>query len=1408
MNLNALLQLQTATPSRKRRCLAWLLRWLATGVVLCWIMLGVGWCILEGWIVPRIEEFRPQLQSRASQALGVQVRIGQIKASTQGVVSYFELRDVTLLDEQGRAALRLPSVMAALSPAVVWRWGFDQLVIAQPELDIRRAKDGKIYVAGLDFSQTQNTEASGVADWFFSQPEFVIQGGTLRWHDELRDSPPLALSQVNVAMRNPGRQHWMRIDATPPPAWGDRFSLRGKFAQPFFSRHAGQWAQWTGRLYGELDRVDVSQLKSYVDLKNWGVDLVQGYGALRAWAEVDQGLWMGGTADIALSNVSAQLGAKLAPLGLRAVTGRLSARQSSAELAFSTQGLAFTTEDGLTWPGGNVAVQHTLGQGKKPEKTQFKADHLDLATLAQIANRLPLPAAAHRLIADWGFKGLVETINANWQGPVSAPVSLTAQGRVRQFEVAAQALAPTAPTPASAASVWPQEPGRPGMRGADITFDLTEQGGQAKVVIEQGWLEFPGVFEEARIPVDKLSMDAQWEHKNPDAAWVVQLRRLVFSNQDVQGQAEVVWHTSTAPSMPQTKPTLSPTSAAASPVAAAQTLDPRFPGVLDLRGTLSRANGNRVHRYLPLGLPARTRHYVRDALLQAQLSEVQFKVKGDLNHMPAADPGQGDFLISGKVHQANFAFVPKGWEPAGSKPWPALTDLTGQVLFQHNRMELNQITAQAGGLTLRNGHAHIADLNRADVLHVGADLEGPLADGLAWVRNSPLAAMSHEILSQAVANGAAQVSLQMALPLADLEQLTTQGTLILPGNDVQLTPEIPPLGQLKGTIAFTQNGFRVAGAQARFLGGDMRLDGGLDTTHPEWNLQAQGRISAEGLRQAKNLGLVARLAQNASGSTSYAATLGVRHGHPEILVTSPLQGVALDLPVPLKKSAESALPLRFESTLVPGSWAEGQKLQDQWMFSLGKLAFASYVRDVSGAQPRVMRGRIGIGLENAETLPPPASEVRASINLAAVDLDAWGKLLDPPLPAGVKPEPGLGFATDATTDPYLPTVMAVQARSLQFQGRQLNQVVLGGYREGPNWRANIDAAELNGYLEFRPSTATSAGRLFARLSRLSLGASTANEVEAFLDEQPASIPALDIVVDDMQLRGKRLGRVEMEAVNRSGNVREWRLNKFNITTPEAVLTATGNWAALNAQSGPVRGAAGARTGRAPAERRRTVMNFKLDIADAGDLLKRLGMEGVVRRGKGSLQGQIGWVGSPLALDYPTLNGQFNLSVESGQFLKADPGIAKLLGVLSLQSLPRRLILDFRDVFSEGFAFDFVRGDIAINQGLASTNNVQMKGVNAAVLMEGSADIALETQDLKVVVVPEVNAGTASLIATAINPAIGIGTFLAQLFLRRPLIEGSTQEFHVDGSWSDPKVTRVDRKSPAGSRPPAAKSSTP
>ena len=201
------------------------------------------------------------------------------------------------------------------------------------------------------------------------------------------------------------------------------------------------------------------------------------------------------------------------------------------------------------------------------------------------------------------------------------------------------------------------------------------------------------------------------------------------------------------------------------------------------------------------------------------------------------------------------------------------------------------------------------------------------------------------------------------------------------------------------------------------------------------------------------------------------------------------------------------------------------------------------------------------------------------------------------------------------------------------------------------------------------------------------------------------MPAMDMVVDDLELARPQVRprRVAGDQPGRCSGCRfrEWRLQRLLVRTPEATFDANGQWSAAP-----------------PNAQRRMALDFKLDLADSGALLERLGFGKTLRGGKGRLQGRLAWSGSPLSLDCPSLDGQVNIALEAGQFLKVDTGAARLLGVLSLQSLPRRLLLDFRDLFQEGFAFDNIGGELRLASGVAHINSLRMRGVQAAVLMEG------------------------------------------------------------------------------------------
>ena len=485
-------------------------------------------------------------------------------------------------------------------------------------------------------------------------------------------------------------------------------------------------------------------------------------------------------------------------------------------------------------------------------------------------------------------------------------------------------------------------------------------------------------------------------------------------------------------------------------------------------------------------------------------------------------------------------------------------------------------------------------------------------------------------------------------------------------------------------------------------------------------------------------------------------------------------------------AAESSMPLRVSTQLMAARGADKSTApRDVLRIVVGPAAqaplfTAHYERDITGASPRVLAGGIGLG----DAAPQPDTGVHAIVKADGLDVDAWQAF-------GVRL--GLIGSTATAADAsaalapaganyYAPSAIAVSANHVLFDARRLTRVTAGLTQRGADgtWRANLNADQLEGYVQWRPATLSQSSHVQARLSRLSLPAAVTDSVDAMLtDDAPTDPPSLDIVIDDFELKGRKLGRVEIDAVHEHTGVgaKAWRLNQLRVTMPEAQFKGRGRWSA------PTGGG----------KERRMVLDFNLELLDSGALLTRFGLADVIRGGQGAMAGQISWTGSPLTWHAPSLAGNINLKMDAGQFLKVNAGAARLLGVLSLQSLPRRLLLDFRDVFSEGFAFDNITGDVVLAQGQASTNNLRMRGVQAAVLMEGRADIMRETQNLDVWVVPEINAGAASLVYAAINPAVGLGTFLAQLFLRRPLMEATTRHFHVKGSWADPQIDRVDRK---------------
>jgi uncharacterized protein YhdP len=308
------------------------------------------------------------------------------------------------------------------------------------------------------------------------------------------------------------------------------------------------------------------------------------------------------------------------------------------------------------------------------------------------------------------------------------------------------------------------------------------------------------------------------------------------------------------------------------------------------------------------------------------------------------------------------------------------------------------------------------------------------------------------------------------------------------------------------------------------------------------------------------------------------------------------------------------------------------------------------------------------------------------------------------------------------------------------------------------WIANVSARELSGEIAWRPE---GRGRIVARLKHFSLPEATPGKPEG---ASARELPALDIIADSLIVNDKNLGRFELIAVNQA---LDWNIEKLVLAGPESTLTVKqGVW-----QSWALRPTV-------------NLKEISLEVSDIGKYLDRMGYPRTVQRGTAELTGSLSWVGNPQSIDYPTLAGHLDFKAYKGQFLKAEPGAARLIGIISMQSW---LTLDFRELFSRGFAFDLVECPVDIANGTMTTENFRMRGPSAKVTMKGRVDLVNETQDLRASIEPSVGDSISAIVLVAVNPVWGLGAFILDKILKNPLGQAFTFEYQVTGTWTDPKV---------------------
>lgn len=1250
-------------PSWLRRTLVWLF-WLGYfGFAL--IILALRYSVL-----PNIEHYRADIERGISQTAGLPVTIARIDTHWQGLRPHLTLRGFSIHDDAGRPGLTFDTVETELSWASLWHWQLRlyRLEVDAPTLHIRREKNGRIFVAGIQL----NTEASGndFSDWLLAQERIIVRNASILWEDELRAAPPLELSQLNFILQNDGRRHRFGLTAVPPHELAARLDVRGDFR----GRDLDQLESWKGEAYAEIDYADLAGWRAWVD---YPIELPQGAGGMRLWLGFSEKKLNTLTADIALRDVRLRLARGLPMLDLAHLNGRLSGRLSDNGFAVASRKLALATRDGIALAPTDFTLRWTHAVGKEPAQGEMAANGLDLDVLTRLAGFLPLDAGTRKALADYAPHGRIFDLKLGWKGEAGALSNFNMRARFEGLGLRAQGYFP-------------------GFGGLTGSVEGNEKGGHASLDSRQAALELPTVFADPRLEFEQLSAKLNWTMA--EGRVDLQLQNLAFDNKDAAGTASGRYRSS---------------------------LD--GPGEIDLTALLGRADGSAVWRYMPLAVNRDVRDWLRASITGGRADDARLRLKGDLKDFPFADGKQGIFQVSAKFAGADLRYA---------ADWPGIDNISGDLLFEGKRMLIKASRGSIYGVTVSGVSAEIADLEAPEeIIVIAGRAAGPTADFLRFIETSPVSEQIDRFTEGMRATGSGTLALKLTMPLRQVANTLIEGDYQFLRNGLTVDTDLPPLSEVNGRLQFTGGSVSMKDARAQLLGSPLvinaatRGDGAVA-------INAQGSLSIANLRKETDH----RLLEHLSGSAAWSGTVLVKNRNADVKLESGLQGIASSLPEPFNKTSTETLPFRFERSAA----AAAGGARDQVRIALGKDLGAHFLRRHDKERTVVERGVIGIG----ETPALPEKGVLLVATVPAFNVDFWRNLF-----AGEGGKGGGGHPV---------TALNMRVGELIAFDRPFHDVALKASLQDDAWQGQVASREIAGDFSWKTD---GRGRLRARLKQLTLNDTRPGH--ALVAEEPLrELPGLDVVADSFVLRGKKLGKLELAASN-EGNA--WKMEKLALTNPDGALVSDGIW----------RGGG-------------TQLNFKLDVADTGKMLERLGYADAVRRGTAKLEGKVSWAGTPTQIDHASLDGTLTAEAANGQFNKLEPGVGRLLGILSLQSLPRRITLDFRDIFSDGFAFDTISGSARVVHGVMSTQDLQIRGPSAKIFMKGEVSIPAETQNLRVRVEPALGE-TLAVGAMIANPAIGAAAWVAQKILKDPFGQMFAFEYAISGSWSDPKVEKIQQQ---------------
>ena len=760
---------------------------------------------------------------------------------------------------------------------------------------------------------------------------------------------------------------------------------------------------------------------------------------------------------------------------------------------------------------------------------------------------------------------------------------------------------------------------------------------------------------------------------------------------------------------------------------------------LDLASKISSFAIAEAPKYLPAHrMPPSVVEWL-DAALQggiANSAEVSFV--GPLSAFPF-DHDEGQFRAVLNIEHARLAYV---------ADWPRAEDLDGKVEFV-NASFASRGSGRVLGNRAPDVQVTIPDM-RSAVLLMKVTSNGPFSELLGYLDGSPMIAQSLGPAFTRIEGpkGTADVSLDLKLPLLDRAKYDLKGALKISGGELAFRGFAPHATEINGTVTLARGALGGEGIRAIFLDGPVTVR--VDTPQTEGyrtRISLDGEVGIDKVATAFDLPFGNLLA----GGTKWRGSLLIpsldANAPPKITVDSNLAGVAVRVPAPFEKppAEPTSLNLQIEFPQDGGLDMHG--------YLGSSRRFAVQFDPASGGDSNFEFRRAALRFGGGAPEFRAENGITFDGSVGALDVDAWLALPTAPSQNGAATTDWAGAFAGAE----------LESTDLTAFAQKLGATKVSARRRTDDWQIELDSGPIAGTL-LVPIDLTAKPQVIAVMRRLFLNGGDEGSVSSV---DPRHLPGLQLHADAFALSQRQLGRVDAEILSDPLGL---RLVSFESTNESFSAQGSGAW--FVGDNGDT-----------------TRFAVSLTSTNVAKTLDQLGFDPIIEAQGLDATASVHWPGPPTGDWMSHVGGDVSLRATKGSLLDVAPGAGRMIGLLSLSALPRRLTLDFRDVFNKGLAFDDIKGDFVVIDGNAYTDNLKLTGPVAEIGIIGRTGLRDHDYHQQAVVTSEPSnlLPTVGLLG---GPAVAAALLIFTRVFKEPLKGLGRVSYCVSGSWQEPSVERL------------------